>query len=67
VGLPASPVSESPFTTQIKECYAALAHGQPVRVTAEDGLAAVQIALAAAESARTGKAVRLAHLPEVRR
>ncbi|HMA36703.1 MAG TPA: Gfo/Idh/MocA family oxidoreductase [Chloroflexia bacterium] len=65
VGKPSSPVHESPYTTEIKEFYAALAHGHPVRVTAEDGLAALQIALAAAESAHTGQAVRLAPLPEV--
>ncbi len=59
VGLPASPLSESPYTTQIKEFYAALVDGKPARVSAEDGLAAVQIALAAIESARTGKAVTL--------
>jgi predicted dehydrogenase len=59
VGLPASPLRESPYTTQIKEFYAALAGGKPARVSAEDGLAAVQIGLAAIESARTGKAVTL--------
>ena len=47
--MPASPLRESPYTTEIKEFYAALAHDGPVRVTAEDGLAALQIALAAAE------------------
>jgi predicted dehydrogenase len=57
VGLPASPLSESPYTTQIKEFYEALAHDRPARVSAEDGLAALQIALAAIESAKTGKAV----------
>jgi predicted dehydrogenase len=65
VGLPSSPVRESPYTTQIKEFYAALAGDAPVRVTAEDGLAALQIALAAAESAHSGQPVRLAPLPEV--
>jgi predicted dehydrogenase len=65
VGLPASPMSESPYTTEIKEFYAALAQDQPARVTAEDGLAALQIAEAAGESARTGRAVRLTPLPEV--
>jgi len=59
VGLPSSPLSESPYTTQIKEFYAALAHDRPTRVSAEDGLAAVQISLAAIESAKTGKAVTL--------
>jgi predicted dehydrogenase len=65
VGLPSSPVSESPYTTQIKEFNEALLHNQPVRVSAEDGLAALQIASAAMESSRTGKAVTLEHLSEV--
>ncbi len=65
VGLPASPVAESPYTTQIKEFYAALTEGKPVRVSAEDGLAAVQIALAAIDSAHSGKAVLLQPLAEV--
>lgn len=65
VGLPSSPTSESPYTTQIKEFYAALTGGAPVRVSAADGLAAVQIAEAAIESARSGRAVSLEMLPEV--
>ncbi len=60
VGLPSSPTSESPYTTQIKEFYRALAEDASLRVSAKDGLAAVQIAEAALESARTGNAVRLA-------
>lgn len=65
VGLPSSPVSESPYTTQIKEFYQALHSGAPARVAAEDGLAAVQIAEAAIVSAQTGQAIRLAPLTEV--
>ena len=65
VGLPASPVSESPYTTQIKEFYAALTEGKPVRVRATDGLAAVQIAEAAIRSARTHQPVTLDALAEV--
>lgn len=60
VGLPASPLRESPYTTQMKEFYAALTENHPVRVSAEDGLAALQIALAAIESAQTGRAVKVA-------
>ena len=66
VGLPSSPVTENPYTTEIKEFYAALTEGSPVRVTAEDGLAALQISLAAIESASTGEAVQLTPLPEVK-
>jgi predicted dehydrogenase len=66
VGLPASPLSESPYTTQIKEFYSALQGGVPARVSAEDGLAAVQIAQEALASARSGKAIQLEHIAEVR-
>jgi predicted dehydrogenase len=66
VGLPASPVDESPYTTQIKEFYAALLEDRPARVSAEDGLAAVAIAQAALQSAESGVAVRLENLTEVR-
>lgn len=58
VAIPSSPVSESPYTTQIKEFYAALQSGSPARVSPEDGLAAVQIAQAAIYSAESGTAVR---------
>lgn len=65
VALPSSPTSESPYTTQIKEFYYAIKEDRPARISAGDGLAAVQIALAALESAETGKAVRLEPLAEV--
>jgi len=64
VALPSSPVSESPYTTQIKEFYGALAEGKTTRVSATDGLAAVQIAEAALESAHTGQPVKLQPLAE---
>jgi predicted dehydrogenase len=65
VGLPSSPLSESPYTTQIKEFYDALNGFKTPRVTAEDGLAAIQIAQAAIQSAKTGQAVTLERLWEV--
>jgi predicted dehydrogenase len=65
VPLPGSPLTESPYTTEIKAFYKALAHDAPVSVTAEDGLAALQIAVAALESARTGIAIYLEPLPGV--
>jgi predicted dehydrogenase len=64
VALPSSPVSESPYTTQIKEFYSALAGGAAARVSAIDGLAAVQIAEAAIQSARVGQPVKLESLAE---
>ena len=64
VALPSSPVSESPYTTQIKEFYAVLAEGKAARVSATDGLVAVQIAEAALQSAHTGQPVKLESLAE---
>jgi predicted dehydrogenase len=64
VALPSSPVSESPYTAQLKEFYLALAEGASPRVSAADGLAAVQIAEAALESAHSGQPVTLQPLPE---
>ncbi len=65
IPLPTSPLAESPYHTEIKAFYNALAHDAPVRVSAEDGLAALQIALAALESARSGLSVSLEPLAEV--
>jgi myo-inositol 2-dehydrogenase / D-chiro-inositol 1-dehydrogenase len=64
VALPSSPVSESPYTIQIKEFYGALADGKTTRVSATDGLVAVQIAEAALQSAHTGQPVKLQPLAE---
>lgn len=65
VPLPGSPLSESPYTTQLKSFYHALADDAPTPVTAADGLTALQIALAAIQSAQTGRPVTLESLPEV--
>jgi predicted dehydrogenase len=65
VALPSSPVAESPYTTQIKEFYLTLNEDHPARVSAEDGLAAVQISQAAIQSAISGQAVYLERLVEV--
>src|SRR5215213_2691472 len=65
VALPSSPVSESPYTTQIKEFYSALAEGKTTRVSATDGLGAVQIAEAALQSSYSGRPVKLQPLAEV--
>ena len=63
VALPSSPVSESPYTTQIKEFYAALVEGRTPRVNATDGLIAVQIAEAAIQSSQTGQPIKLPPSP----
>jgi predicted dehydrogenase len=57
VGLPMSPMAEDPYTTQLKHFYEVLVDGAAPRVTAQDGLAAVEIARAALESARTGRSI----------
>lgn len=65
VPVPASPLRESPYTTELRAFHDHLSHGTPLRVSAEDGLAALQIAQAAIESAQTGQPVALEPLPEV--
>jgi len=59
VPLPGSPLSEDPYTTQIKSFYEHLAHDAPVRITAVDGYKALQIALAAVQSAQTSQPVTI--------
>lgn len=60
VGRLSSPLAEDPYTTQIKHFYDVLTNQAITpRVTAQDGLAAVQIALAAGESARTNRQVNI--------
>ncbi|MBX3082668.1 MAG: Gfo/Idh/MocA family oxidoreductase [Anaerolineae bacterium] len=62
VGLPMSPLLEDPYTTQVKHFHDVLTKGIPSRVTAQDGLAAVQIARAAILSAQTGRQVKIAEV-----
>ncbi len=59
VPVPASPLLESPYTTEIKAFYDHLLNDTPLPLTAEDALAALEIALAAIESVNSGKAVAL--------
>lgn len=59
VGLPGSPLAEDPFRLELREFRRAIEDGTPARVTARDGVEALRIALAADESARTGRVVRL--------
>jgi len=65
VGLPASPLEENPYDTEIRAFYDHLKEGTPLPLDDSDALAALQIALAAIESARTGRPVSLNPLPEV--
>ncbi len=59
VGLPGSPVAEDPYRLELRDFLRAIADGGPARVEARDGVAALRIALAADESARTGHSVQL--------
>ncbi len=56
----AGPVfDEGPWTAELREFLTAIRGGPPPRVSAEDGRAALAIALAAVESATSGRAVEL--------
>lgn len=59
VPVPASPLLENPYTTQLRAFYDHLCYDAPAPLTAEDGLAALQIALAAIQSTQTGEPVQL--------
>lgn len=59
VPLPTSPLWESPYTTQLRAFHEALVLGTEPPVRAEDGVAAVQVALAAVESVRRGLPVEI--------
>ncbi|GAA2300697.1 Gfo/Idh/MocA family oxidoreductase [Streptomyces kunmingensis] len=58
-GIPGSPMTESPYLTELRDFAAAVTGGAVPRVLARDGVEAVRIAAAAAESARTGEPVEL--------
>jgi predicted dehydrogenase len=55
----------SPWTAELGEFVTAIRGGPPPRVRAEDGRAALAIALAAVESAGSGRAIELTPGPEV--
>lgn len=60
VAIPASPLAEDPYTTEIKHFYDVISGTvETPRVTPQDALAALQIALAAQESATTGRPVQI--------
>jgi predicted dehydrogenase len=60
LGLPASPLADDPFTVELGDFARALANADAPRVSAEDAIAALSIALAAAESSRLARPVRIA-------
>jgi predicted dehydrogenase len=57
--IPSSPVPVSPYQLEWEDFVAWLYEEREPRVTAQDGLEAVRLALAALQSAETGKAVTL--------
>lgn len=59
VGLRASIVVENSYTAELRHFYDCLTNNQPFSVTAEDGLAALQIALAVRESLQSGRSVTI--------
>lgn len=69
--LPPTGFTESPYLTEIRAFLTAFRGGPAPQVTAQDGLSAILIAEAAAESVRTGRAVAVtdaaARAEEVRR
>jgi myo-inositol 2-dehydrogenase/D-chiro-inositol 1-dehydrogenase len=59
VAVSKSSVAESPYTLEIEHFYDAVIHDRPFFVTPDDALAALQVALAARESLRTGRSVTI--------
>lgn len=59
VAVPDADAAESPYTLEIDHFYDAVINDKPFSVTAEDALAALQIALAARESLKTGRSVTI--------
>ncbi|MCB9454269.1 MAG: Gfo/Idh/MocA family oxidoreductase [Anaerolineaceae bacterium] len=60
IAVPSSPLAEDPYQVEIRHFYDILTGAITTpRVTAADGLAALQIALAAIESAQTGRPVQV--------
>jgi len=59
VALPESPLAESPYLVELRHWVDHVLHGTPLRVTPEDALKALEVGLAAMESAETGKVIAL--------
>lgn len=62
VPVAASPVAEDPYTRELRAFRDAVAAGQQPPVDGEEGLRALQIAMAAIESARSGEAIEITPL-----
>lgn len=60
IAIPQSPLKADPWTLEIQHFYDVLTGTLPqLRITAEDALAALRLALAAIQSAQTGRAVNI--------
>jgi predicted dehydrogenase len=59
IAVPLSPLIEDPYVTEMKHFYDVLTKNIEPRVTAEDALEALKIALAAIESAKIGRRVKI--------
>ena len=59
VVIPSSPLLEDAYTIEMKHFYDVLVNNADPIITAEDGLAALRIGLAAIQSAQTGKPVMI--------
>ncbi|MGQ9736313.1 MAG: Gfo/Idh/MocA family protein [Armatimonadota bacterium] len=59
VAVPESPLAEDPYMLEVQHFVDSVLAGKQPSITAEDGMKAVEIALAAIESVRTGKVIRL--------
>ncbi len=62
IAIPKSPLVDDPYVTEVKHFYNVLAGQATPRITAADALAALQIGLAAIESAHTNRAITLERL-----
>ncbi|MEM9776305.1 MAG: Gfo/Idh/MocA family oxidoreductase [Chloroflexota bacterium] len=60
-----NPLHFNPCTAEIQSFYDHLVYDTPIPVTAEDGLAALKIALAAVQSAKTGLPVQISNLEAI--
>lgn len=59
--LPPTGPGESPYLTEIREFYEAFLDGSVPRVTADDGIAALELAIAANCSIETGEVITMEH------
>jgi predicted dehydrogenase len=59
VAVPGAKAADSPFTTQLRHFYECIENNSAPIVTAHDALMALEIGLAAIESAKTGRPVTL--------